>query len=131
MRRTDWLARMWEEIDSARNRPFSWESHNCCVFAAKVVDAMCNTTYADALVVNFWSEETAAAYLASMGGMEAAVTSFLGDPKEGAPVRGDVAMISYRGEDVLGVCVGNQIATAAPRGVAYVPATEAITAWRV
>ncbi len=39
-RRPDWPARLRTIIEAARERPFSWGQHDCCLFASDAIEAM-------------------------------------------------------------------------------------------
>nr|WP_238149160.1 hypothetical protein [Arsenophonus endosymbiont of Aleurodicus floccissimus] len=41
MRRRDWATRLPNTLRAAMSRPFSWGEHDCCLFAADCVIAVC------------------------------------------------------------------------------------------
>lgn len=132
MRHPDWLPRLREQIDAASARPFAWGEHDCCKFAARCVDAM---TGSDVLATLTYDDKPSALrFLATEGGLEAALTRRFGEPVPWARVqRGDLCLVPTEdGIGSVGVCVGAQVACVAESGgIHYVP-TKAITAgWKV
>lgn len=131
MRREDWLDKLWVTIDALTLEPFVWGQHDCCLFAAKVVDAMTDSTHADTLATHYSDEPTALAYIAAEGGLEAAVSTYLGTAKTGRPQRGDVVLFEGEQGDTVGVCVGSTIVAAGPSGLVSVPKRMTVKFWSV
>ncbi|WP_238149119.1 DUF6950 family protein [Arsenophonus endosymbiont of Aleurodicus floccissimus] len=42
MRHPDWATRLPNTLRAAMSRPFSWGEHDCCLFAADCVIAVCD-----------------------------------------------------------------------------------------
>jgi hypothetical protein len=132
MRRYDWAAQMFAVIDAHQDSEFAWGVNDCCLFAARVVDAMCGTKHEKTLAEKYNDEASALAYIEESGGIAAAVDTFIGPHKtQGRPARGDVVLIHYNDRDALGICVGGEIAVQNTDGVAYIPRSAALKYWSV
>jgi hypothetical protein len=141
-RREDWPRRLDAVLRAARRRPFVWGEHDCCLFAADVVDAMCATDPAAAIAARFRgryrTSRGARGLLARLGGIDGLMTKVALGP-EVAPLmaqRGDVVALAPPEGDagagvMLGICIGGQIAGAAPAGFCLVPLAAGRRAWRV
>ena len=131
MRRHDWAERMFAEIDAHANKEFDWGKNDCCLFAARVVDAMCDTKYEAALSQHYYDEETALVYIKESSGIAEAVSTYIGEPKEGRPKRGNVVLIHFNNRDALGICVGSSIAVQTTNGVSYAPRNTVLKVWSI
>lgn len=131
MRRHDWLDRLWSCVDDAKSEVFTWGRFDCCLFVARCLDAMCDGDYVGRLAQCYHDEESAQAFIASHGGIELAVSSFLGEStKPSLARRGDVCLVPTKHGDGVGVCLGATIAVAGD-GVEFYPLGKAKRAWRV
>jgi hypothetical protein len=133
MRRHDWAQSLWLTIEVEKERTFAFGQADCCLFAARCVDAMTDGNFEAALRACYHDEATALAYLERMGGMQAAVTVHLGPPLERPAMarRGDVVMFhDGAGRETLGICTGELLATTG-QGFTFQPMTLASVAWRV
>lgn len=125
---------MRDAIDLASRAPFMYGQHDCCLFAAFVVDRMCDTDYYEQIRMQFrYSDEFAAINIIdSNGGLYEMTRKFLGDP---IPVRnalpGDVLLLRNDGKALLAILEGHQAVAAAESGVVPLPLTDAICAWRI
>jgi len=131
MRRDDWVEQMWLAIEDHANTEFVWGVNDCCLFVARVVDAMTDSDLETDLNASYADEETALAYIASFGSLEAAVSSYLGQPEPGRPLRGDVVLIDGGAGPALGILVGGHIAGMGPNGFVYLPRGEALQRWAI
>lgn len=128
-----WQAELDLIIAGARRRAFEWGVHDCCTFAAACWQARTGTA---ALAGLAWaSEEQAAQLLASLGGLQAAVTSRLGEPV--APLLaalGDLVLAvdphDPQQRQVLAVCVGSYHVAPGARCLSSLPLHSALCAWR-
>jgi len=130
-RRDDWVGQMWSAIEDHTDAPFVWGLNDCCLFAARVVDAMTDSDFELELSSQYSDEETALAYIASHGSLEAAVTSHLGDPSPGRALRGDVVMVDGGNGHALGICVGGTVAALTDKGPLFMPRSAIITRWAI
>lgn len=131
MRRNDWVEKMWLAIEDHADTEFVWGVNDCCLFVARVVDAMTDSDIETQLNASYSDEETALAYIASFGSLEAAVSSYLGQPEPGRPLRGDVVLIDGGEGPALGILVGGHIAGMGPNGFVYLPRSEALQRWAI
>lgn len=130
-RRPDWLERLWATIEAtaAEGAAFEYGHHDCCLFVAQCVEAMTGTPIVDPLLGRYHDKPSALRFIAVEGGFVQAVSQFLGDPEEGWPRRGDVALVDTPDGPGIGVCIGSEI-VCAHDGVAYQPARGG-TVWRI
>lgn len=130
-RREDWLDRMWTTIEAHNGQPFVWGNNDCCSFTAKVVDAMCDSNFVEQLSEKYSDEESAIRYIVEEGGMQRAISGYLGDPKVGRAKRGDVVLFEGALGETLGICVGGTIASVNDSGVVYFPRSTTICYWTI
>lgn len=134
-RREDWQARLHECVEVARILPFKYGLHDCCLWAAHCIDAMCDTQYVRQVKerLNYNSKETADAVILSAGGLPRLVSEFLGEPRRDAfAAPGDVVLTrGPDGEALIGVVVGHRIVAPGPSGVLSIPAAKTLLYWKV
>lgn len=130
MRQSDWPTRMWHEIERWRVVPFGWGSNDCCLFVARVTDAICSSRHAEKLATNYHDEASALQYIKANGGIGPAVSQYIGQPERKRPTRGDVVLFDGPHGDTLGICVGADIAAMGPDGVVMLPKSAAKLTWR-
>ena len=103
---------MWREIEAARTRPFSYGDHDCCLFAANVVEAMTGVDPATEWRGRYCSKRGAYQFIQELGGLGKLVSSVFGEPVCRNQVhKGDLALMEIVGVDgkeevALGVCTG-------------------------
>lgn len=144
-RKEDWPARLDAHLRAAFWRPFSWGTHDCCLFACDAIEAMTGVDPAAPFRGRYKSKRGAYAALKRYGGgglEETAdkITGDLGMP-EVAPAfagRGDVALLPVETPDggiidVLGIVGpdGRHVLVAAPEGLARLPVALVRRVWRV
>jgi hypothetical protein len=134
MKRHRWVERLWETIEAHRLLPFRWagraDAHDCCSFVAACLDAMTEGSYLDELLSNYSDEASALAYIERCGGLEATLTSHLGEPKPlGFMGRGDVALVVRADREFVGICIGDTIVSAGPEGLVTNSREFAVRAW--
>jgi hypothetical protein len=130
-RKEDWHDRMWAMLDTLADSSFEYGKIDCCIFSAKVVDAMCDTEYEKKLSKYYCDENTAKAYIEVSGGLEQAVSSHIGQSKQGKPQRGDVVMFSGELGQTLGIYVGSKIASVNSNGVVFISRSTTICYWTI
>jgi hypothetical protein len=130
MRRHDWASRMHAVIDAHRCRPFAWGDNDCCLFVARVVDAMTDSEYERAILEHYRDEETGRALIGKHGGMLGAVTAFLGDPVPQRAARGDVVLIDGGEGEALGICMGRDVVAVGESGLRAIPRKDALKVWK-
>ncbi len=124
MRRDDWHARLWAEIERRRALPFQWGAsegaQDCCTFAAAIVDALTDSQHVAALLTHYHDEPSALDYIDDAGGIDAAISTFLGEPASlNFAQRGDV--IGLVGDIQVGVCIGHKVIAAGADGLIELP----------
>lgn len=131
VRRHDWASRMFDVAQAHEGRDFSWGVNDCCLFVARVVDAMTDSDFEAQILSRYSDEATARAFILEYGLLEVAVSHYLGEPVTRSPQRGDACLI-HGGEDyALGVCLGSHVAAMGPTGLRMLPLSEVIKVWPV
>jgi hypothetical protein len=132
MRRYDWTSKLYEQIEAHASRAFCWGANDCCLFAARVVDAMCDSTHEATLSAKYNDEQTAIDYIGRSGGIASAVDTFIGEHKvKGRPIRGDVVLFDNENGETLGICLGQKIVAMGHNGVVYVRSPKVICYWSI
>lgn len=131
IRRENWLEKMWSTIEQHQSTTFVWGENDCCLFAAKVVDAMCDSEFEKQLKEKYSDQDSAIRYIVEEGGMEIAVSNYLGESKTGRAQRGDVVLFEGALGETLGICVGSTIAAVSDSGVIYMPRSITICYWTI
>ena len=130
-RRQDWVAQMWFTIEDHADAEFLWGVNDCCLFVARVIDAMTDTSHELDLASQYSDEATALAYIASHGSLETAVSFHLGNPSSGRAQRGDAVMCANNGNPCIGICVGSTVACVGESGLRWLPRSEILTRWTI
>jgi len=131
MRRHDWAERMFAEIDAHADKEFEWGKNDCCLFVARVVDAMCDTEHQAALSKHYHDEQTALAYIQDSGDIAQAVSTYIGERKNGRPSRGDVVLFKGHNGETLGVCVNRSVVAMGAIGTVRVARDTIICYWSI
>lgn len=131
IRREDWLEKMWSTIEQHQSTAFVWGENDCCLFAAKVVDAMCDSEFEKQLKEKYNDQDSAIRYIVEEGGMEKAVSGYLGESKTGRAQRGNVVLFEGALGETLGICIGSTIAAVSDSGVIYMPRSATICYWTI
>lgn len=132
MRHQDWPQKLTQIIAEAERKPFVWGEHDCCLFAAAVVQELTGVDRAIGLRGTYDTAAKAKRVLKKRGGVRQIATDALGAPI--APLmaqRGDVVLISTNHGEALGVCTGLVCVAPGDDGLVRIPITAAIAAWRV
>lgn len=130
-RTPDWVECMWEVIDAHEYAEFAWGVNDCCIFAARCVDAMTGTLHEIDLSEAYSDEASALAYIAAHGSLADALTHHLGEPVGGRALRGDVVMCANGGTPCVGVCVGATVACMGENSMAYLPRSDITQRWAI
>jgi hypothetical protein len=132
MKTYDWVRRLYDCVKAHNEMPFEWGQNDCCLFAARCVDAMCETDYEAQLKKNYKTEAGAKRYIAKFGSIGAAVEDWLGKPQALAfTQRGDVVLFDNEGQETLGICLGSHIVSTGEAGPVSVSMSKAICSWAV
>lgn len=118
-------------IESRRETPFAWGSHDCALFAADWVASATGTDPAQGLRGRYRTARGAARLIKREGGLEAIADSRLGERIEPKLAqRGDVVLLEGSHGPTLGVCLGVDAAAPGEDGLMLVPMHNALAAWR-
>lgn len=132
MKRADWVEQMWRVISESHSQPFVWAEHDCCLFAAKVLDAMHGTGWVDELHACYHDYTSAMQYIEAEGGVEASITRRFGEPVAGWKARrGDLVLVETVIGHGAGICTGHSIAAAGHHGLTYLPLSLGLKAWMI
>ena len=144
-RRHDWPERLHDYLDSIRGKSFVWGAEDCCLVPANCVQAMTGVDpaawfrgrYETALgAVRLLREFSGGGLLRETGEK---IARDMGWPEIDRSYiqRGDYALISNPPDDESGldcgmsICVGPKLVVMSVSGLAWVPISRAIKAWRV
>jgi hypothetical protein len=130
MRHNDWPQRLSDYIESRKDEPFAYGSHDCCQFAAGAVEAVTGENPADPW--NYRNEIGAYRLMAEAGGIDGLITQALGNPVNAAQAgRGDVVLAELENGPTAGVCLGRECAFPAQVGITFRPRGAILKAWNV
>ena len=129
----DWPLRLNAWLDSVREKPFAWGTHDCVLGAADAIRMMTEEDPAASFRGRYDSRMGAARFLAQYGGLEEAVTAVLGAPLEGPRLagRGDVVLVEGGEGLTLAVVIGAAAVAPGPEGATFVPMRDWKVGWRV
>lgn len=130
-RRYDWAFQMHSVIDTHKDKSFEWGKNDCCLFASRVVDAMCDSSFEEELKKKYHDEQSAMDYINSSNGIKTAIESHLGIASNGRPKRGDVVLFENEGREILGICTGTKIISMATNGLAEVDRSTIVCFWEI
>jgi len=131
MRRTDWMIRLFDVIESTHNKPFEWGVNDCCLFAANCVEAITDVDYA-AKYRGKYSSEKGAYKLLKKSDIRKKLNEWFGEPKHPLTAkRGDVVMYSDDGGEYLGICLGTNCAFVTKDGLHYMYVNKCSSAWSI
>lgn len=131
MKHPDWQKRLVTVIKAAEKRPFSWGQHDCCLFAADCVEAMCGEDFAAEFRGKYDSETGAKkALLRGGGSLERVLARFLDEVSPSLIQRGDVAVVENAGRRCAGVFYGGSVWVPGDNGLVSLRG-NLLSAWRV
>ena len=130
-RRQNWLTAMWQAFEDWQFAEFAWGRHDCCLFCARVVDAITGAKFEDNLLTCYFDKRSAIDFLKKRGGLELAVSAFIGQSQSGRPKRGDVVLFSGPKGKTLGIADGLRIVTVGRVGLVSLPMGNVIKYWSI
>lgn len=132
-RHPDWPERLHAFIESRRDLPFEWGTHDCVLMAADWVREATGVDPIEGWRGRWRSTSEAARLLVQAGGIPGAVAERLGKPLESVLLagRGDIALFVHEGRKTLGVVTDAGLACPGEQGMVIVPVADAEAAWRV
>lgn len=132
MRLHNWQIRYADLCRARRAAPFAWGAHDCCLWAADVVEALRGVDYAAAWRGKYDNAAGAAHLVAELGGVRGIAVSALGAAISTRMAGvGDLVLIDQDGREMLGVCNGVEALVVGPAGLEPVGMQAALAAWRV
>lgn len=134
MKHIDWQAQLDAFIESRRNLPHAYGSNDCCLFAADAIMAQTGDDMAKDFRGTYSTQAEADKILADRGGLEAFVTSFLGDKRGGNNAcRGDIVLFNpFPDKEAIGVCVDAQhFVCPGDTQLVFFRLSKALASWRV
>ncbi len=105
----DWPIALAKEVEAAVGRPFLWGEHDCCLFAAKCVEAMTGVDPMAEFRGIYNDQESAMAALQEKGAgtLYDTMKQKFGEPKPASQARrGDVVYGVFKNGPALGICLG-------------------------
>lgn len=126
-----WRECFFELIEEWRHRPLVYGQSDCFQFAGAAVLALTGVDHRPRFGV-YTSRREAARILCAYGGPAGILSACFGDP---IPVLwaalGDLVIADFHDGVTVGVCLGNHCCTPGPAGLAFLPMSSAIKAWRI
>lgn len=132
VRREDWPARLAEQIERARRRPFCYGEHDCFLFAANVVQAMTGEDPAAQLRGAYSDERSALETIARYGALRDVAIACFGAASDAlCAKRGDIVMVQYNNVESLAVVLDHRAAGPGPLGLVYGHVSAALCCFKV
>lgn len=128
----DWQKRMAALCAERQAAPFVWGTHDCCLWAADMVQALTGLDFASTWRGSYSTAAEAAHLLAELGGVSEVAISTLGQPLAPAFAGvGDVVLVRHDGRELLAVCNGGTALCVGPDGLYATGMDAALAAWKV
>lgn len=130
-RKPNWPAILAEKVEEWRNRPFDWVTWNCLLFPAAMVEALTGIDHRSTFP-EFSTKQDALRIVTERGGIEALISSVLGESK--APshaMRGDVVVCDFGEGITAGICLGLNCCAPGAQGLVFRRTLSAVAAWSV
>jgi len=133
IKRTEgWEHRLFEFLQAAARRPFSWGEWDCCKFVHAALEVQAEATIPHP---NYKTKRGALRIIKRHGGFQNMISALAKDLELElvAPLlaqRGDVVMVD-EGEFLVGICAGSNIVVVAEDGLITKPITEGVWACRL
>jgi hypothetical protein len=109
-RNENWQQALNKTVEAARERPFSWGKHDCCLFAADCVEAMTGADPMEFIRGQYADEEGARDVLKTLGGktLYRTLQKIFGQALSPAMAhRGDVVYRRDATFPSIGICLGD------------------------
>lgn len=133
MRLENWPYLLNEAIHEARNKPFKWGEHDCALFSASIVKVITGIDFSEDWKGTYDSPESLESEMKKRGfySLTQLVDHYLDRVDMLEAMKGDVVMSLMRGNQTLGICVGNAAAFVSDSGLVFHPIDSCFIAWRV
>lgn len=128
-----WEQRLAAATTAALRRPYAWGSHDCALFAADCVLAVTGEDFAAEFRGQYDTDQSARRLLAQLGCEDVGDLAgrFLPEIEPRDARRGDVVMMPGKMGAFLAIVDGRTAVGPVSRGLAHVPMSVAVRAWRV
>jgi hypothetical protein len=128
----DWQLRFADLVAARLSAPFAWGQHDCCLWAADVVQAITGIDPAAHLRGQYTDEKSALRLVRSLGGLESIASAALGAATTARfATVGDVVLITHERITTLAVCNGTSLLAPGAAGLQAVAMPVDCLAWRV
>lgn len=128
MRIQGWEKILADKIEAARHTPFHWGEHDCCLWAADVVQGLTGMDYMADFRGRYKNEFGALKLIKALElTLEEAVSTRLTSTDIMFARRGDVLLKS----GALGICSGSEGYFVTPSGLTAIKTLDCERAWRV
>jgi hypothetical protein len=132
---TGWEDILAQEVERARHEPYRLGRHDCAIWAARVVARITGQDFGAGLAGGYSSKSGAMRLMRELGGnLREAVTRRVGQPTVPplqVPRGGPALWMDAKGEEHLGVCLGDRVATLATDGLSFVSLGDCACGWRL
>lgn len=130
MRHPDWPERLASFIESRRQTPFAYGTHDCCAFAGAAAEAITGTI--PAAPFPYSTELGAQRLIVEHGGLDNLLTAALGEPVHPSQAgRGDIVLADLESGPTAGLCIGRDCVFPAAVGVTFRSRAAIVMAWKV
>lgn len=133
MRFENWPTLLSNYIKSCESKPFVWGEHDCCLFAANVINEITGVDYAVEIRDTYKTAREALKVLENFEGVSGLACNYLGSEiNSNLAQRGDVVLIKTEEHgDTLAICTGTSCVAPGLKKLTSVSMANAIKAWRV
>lgn len=130
----DWRSRLHAALAAAQRQPFAWGTFDCCIFAARCIEAMTGEDLSGPYVGKYSDVAGALKTLKGAGfdDLTAMAAHFFAEVSPSMARVGDIAAMKAPATGWgLGIVIGPRIAVLSPAGYATIPLTKAERAFKV
>lgn len=128
----DWPERLDALLRARADWPFVWGVHDCCTFCADAVQAITGVDVMGTLRQRYQTAFEALGLTQELGGMQAAVSSVLGEPCSPALCTvGDVLLLRNEDREVVALCNGTSAIVVGMHGLMVIAEPDVLAGWRI
>lgn len=128
----DWQLNFSALCADRMHAPFICGQHDCCLWAADVVQAITGIDPAAQLRGKYNDERSAQRLVAALGGLPAIASAALGWPVRAALATvGDVLLITHERRTTLAICNGSSLLAPGAQGLQAIAMPLNCPAWKV
>ena len=129
----DWYLELHGEMEAASARSFVWGIHDCCLHAARCIDAMTGSALEGKLHTLYHDERSALELITRHGGLAGAIDAILGLPR--IPIalvkRGDLALVDHIDIEAVGIVMGNGVVCVRQEGLMCSERSRILIVWGI